>query len=54
MKDCSAPCRGNISQEDYGKLLSDCLQVLDGNIAPLEEELESKMRAFAAEIAKRF
>jgi excinuclease ABC subunit C len=49
MKDCSAPCRGNISQEDYGKLLSDCLQILDGNIAPLEEELESKMRAFAAE-----
>lgn len=49
MKDCSAPCRGNISQEDYGKLLSECLQVLDGNIGPLEEELESKMRGFAAE-----
>ena len=49
MKDCSAPCRGNITEEEYAKLLNECLKVLDGNIAPLEEELESKMRAFAAE-----
>lgn len=49
MKDCSAPCRGNITEEEYAKLLNSALEVLDGNIAPLEEELETKMRAFAAE-----
>jgi excinuclease ABC subunit C len=49
MKDCSAPCRGNISEEEYGKLLNSALEVLNGHISDLEEELETKMRSFAAE-----
>lgn len=50
MKDCSAPCRGDITEEAYRKLLDSALEVLDGNIAPLEEELEAKMRTLAAEL----
>ena len=49
MKDCSAPCRGAITEEAYGELLNSALEVLDGNIAPLEQEIEEKMRSFAAE-----
>ena len=49
MKDCSAPCRGAITEEAYGMLLNSALEVLDGNIAPLEEEIGEKMRTFAAE-----
>ena len=48
-KDCSAPCLNSISEEEYGKLLQSALEVLDGNISELEEELETKMRALAAE-----
>ncbi|MBR2373641.1 MAG: excinuclease ABC subunit UvrC [Lentisphaeria bacterium] len=49
MKDCSAPCRGCVTEEEYGKLLESALEVLNGNIGELEAELEEKMRAFAAE-----
>ena len=49
MKDCSAPCRGNVTPEQYAELLNSALEVLNGNISELEQELEEKMRQFAAE-----
>ena len=52
IKDCLAPCTGEISRDDYLKQVKAMLSVLNGNIKPLVAELEEKMTAASA--AMRF
>ncbi len=49
VKDCSAPCTGAISPEDYRKLIERVLEVLNGKVSPLCSELKEKMTAAAME-----
>ena len=50
VKDCSAPCCGKISPEDYRKKVEDALEVLKGNIKELCAELDEEMKQAAAEL----
>ena len=43
IKQCSAPCRGEESREEYRQRVSQALDFLNGNYAPLLKELEDKM-----------
>jgi excinuclease ABC subunit C len=43
IKQCSAPCQGYISKEEYQKNFACALEFLNGNYAPLLKELEEKM-----------
>jgi excinuclease ABC subunit C len=47
---CSAPCVGNITEEDYGELVNELLRFLDGETQPVVERLESSMQAAASEL----
>ena len=47
VKDCCAPCTGNVSKEEYRIRLDQALAVLDGDIAPLREKLKNQMAAAA-------
>lgn len=42
---CSAPCQGYISQEEYAKSVAEILRFLNGNFDGLLKELEEKMNA---------
>jgi excinuclease ABC subunit C len=48
---CAAPCVGLISEPDYRALVERAAAVLSGDTRELESELESRMRAAAAEMA---
>ena len=43
IKQCSAPCQGYISKEDYHEHVEKALDFLNGNYAPIMKELEEKM-----------
>lgn len=43
LKDCCAPCTGNVSQEAYRTRLDAAIRILDGDIEPLLEDLKAKM-----------
>ena len=43
LKDCCAPCTGAITPEGYRERLDAAIRVLDGDIAPLLEDLKQKM-----------
>lgn len=45
MKQCDAPCIGNISEEDYNENVKKVLSFLGGNYSPLLKEIEDKMYA---------
>lgn len=45
MKQCLAPCQGNISKEEYRQQIDKALEFLNGNYAPILKELESQMNA---------
>ncbi len=45
IKQCSAPCQGYISREEYGENIRKALDFLGGNFGPLLKELEEKMKA---------
>lgn len=45
IKQCQAPCQGYISQEGYGKNISQALDFLSGKYAPVIQMLEEKMQA---------
>ncbi len=45
IKQCSAPCQGYISREDYQGNIRKVLDFLGGNYGPLLKELEEKMKA---------
>ncbi|GLB30710.1 UvrABC system protein C [Lacrimispora amygdalina] len=50
IKQCQAPCQGYISQEDYGKSISQVLDFLGGKYAPVIAMLEEKMQAASDEM----
>jgi len=43
IKQCSAPCTGRISAEEYGKLCEEALMLLEGNLPKLIKRLEEEM-----------
>ena len=45
IKQCDAPCQGYISQEEYGKSISEVIRFLNGNYDSILGELEQKMNA---------
>lgn len=45
IKQCDAPCQGYISQEEYGKSVSQVLRFLNGHYGGILSELEEKMQA---------
>lgn len=50
MKQCGAPCSGNISKEEYGAKVKQALDFLNGNYVDVIKELEDKMKAAAEEL----
>lgn len=50
IKQCQAPCQGYISQEDYGKSISQVLDFLGGKYAPVIAMLEEKMQTASDEM----
>lgn len=49
VKDCCAPCTGNVSPEEYRERLNNALAVLDGDIAPIKAAIREKMLNAAKE-----
>ncbi|MBR1852843.1 MAG: excinuclease ABC subunit UvrC [Lachnospiraceae bacterium] len=47
IKQCLAPCQGYVSKEEYAKQVEGALSFLNGNYAPILNDLESKMKAAA-------
>lgn len=45
IKQCDAPCQGYISQEEYGKAVSQVIRFLNGSYDSVLNELEEKMNA---------
>lgn len=43
MKQCSAPCAGKVSEEEYAKQIEGALEFLNGHYAPILRSLEEKM-----------
>jgi excinuclease ABC subunit C len=41
---CAAPCVGDIDREEYGRLVAELLEFLDGNTEPVIRRLEHRMR----------
>jgi excinuclease ABC subunit C len=52
VKDCMEPCTGKISKEEYHQQVNKMLELLNGNINSIIEELEKKM--LEASTKKRF
>ncbi|MCI8949053.1 MAG: excinuclease ABC subunit UvrC [Lachnospiraceae bacterium] len=50
IKQCSAPCQGYISREEYQKGIQKILDFLNGNYKELMQELEEKMAAASEEL----
>lgn len=50
IKQCSAPCQGYISQEEYAKSVAQVLEFLNGNHKPVLKMLEEKMMAASDEM----
>src|SRR5207244_2852444 len=46
---CRAPCVGYVSREEYGEFIDRVIEFLSGNTAPIQRELEEKMRQAAEE-----
>lgn len=44
MKQCNAPCQGNISQEEYAKNIDEALRFLNGDFGKVIEKLTEKCR----------
>ena len=47
MGKCLAPCQGNVSTEDYDRMIGGATDLLNGNYGPIVKELEEKMQAFS-------
>ncbi len=45
---CSGPCVGNVTHEDYDRLVDELMSFLDGDTKPVVKRLEDEMRAAAA------
>src|SRR6184192_1527698 len=44
---CLAPCVGYVSQEDYRAFIESVIEILSGNVKPIQRELERKMKEAA-------
>jgi excinuclease ABC subunit C len=44
---CRAPCVGYVSRDEYREIIDRVIEFLSGNTAPIQRELEEKMRAAA-------
>lgn len=44
IKQCMAPCQGNISEEAYGEQVKKALDFLNGNYQPVMKDLQAKMQ----------
>lgn len=51
MKQCIAPCMGDITKEDYQKIFKQICDFLDGDHEKIIKELEADMNAASAEMA---
>jgi excinuclease ABC subunit C len=49
IKRCEAPCVGYVSKEDYRKSIDGVIDFLSGRFAAIERDLDTRMRAAAAE-----
>lgn len=47
---CAAPCQGQISQEDYRKMIAEILSFLEGKQEKLAQKLEKQMQEAAARL----
>ncbi len=47
IKQCLAPCQGYVSKEEYAKQVDGALSFLNGNYAPILNDLEGRMKAAA-------
>lgn len=50
MKQCSAPCSGKITEEEYRERVEGALEFLNGHYAPILRSLEEKMNAASEEM----
>src|ERR671936_1981840 len=46
---CRAPCVGYVSREEYGEIIDCVIEFLSGDSAPIQRQLEQKMREAADE-----
>ncbi len=44
---CCGPCRGEVSEEEYGQRLKGAMEFLGGNYAPLQRKLKEQMMALS-------
>lgn len=49
IKRCEAPCVGNVTPSDYRTGVQHAIAVLEGHVREVEEQIEQRMRAAAAE-----
>ncbi len=47
IRQCQAPCQGNVDREEYRKQVESALSFLNGNYSPILKELERQMKAAA-------
>jgi excinuclease ABC subunit C len=47
---CSAPCVEAVTEEEYGRLVADLLEFLDGDTEGVVDRLEAEMRAASSEL----
>lgn len=50
MKKCCGPCTDKLSQQDFREIIDQCIQVLEGKSAQLEEQLQQQMEQAAEEL----
>ena len=50
IRDCCAPCDGNITPEQYRQRLQEALAVLNGNLSEIKTELQAEMENFSAKM----
>ena len=50
MKQCTAPCAGNVTQEEYRQQIEGALEFLNGHYAPILNDLKEKMNRASEEM----
>ncbi len=50
IKRCLAPCKGNVSEEEYGLMIDDISKFLSGKSDKIIKELDIKMKEFSKEL----
>ena len=50
MKECAAPCTGNVPQEEYQKSIQDALRFLNGDVEEVTADFTKKMQQAAEEL----